>query len=232
MIRRGVERELPEGYDVGTHFRPRYNPWDQRVCLVPDGDLFAAIRRGTASIATDRIDTFTERGLRLASGAEVEADVIVTATGLNMLALGGTQLVVDGREVALPETVGYKGMMLSDVPNMAIALGYTNASWTLKCDLTCEYVCRLLNHMAEHGYRQVTPRVPATLETQPFMDLTSGYVQRSVDQFPKQGLTAPWRLYQNYLRDILLLHRGPLEDGALEFSAGAPAGVPAEPLAA
>jgi cation diffusion facilitator CzcD-associated flavoprotein CzcO len=233
LIRKGVEKQLPPGYDVGTHFTPRYDPWDQRVCLVPDGDLFKSIRRGAASIVTDRIDTFTENGLRLASGAELEADVVVTATGLNMLALGGMQLVVDGREIVLPETLGYKGMMLSDVPNLAIALGYTNASWTLKCDLTCEYVCRLLNHMDQHGHRQVTPRNrDASMATEPFIDLKAGYVQRSIDQFPRQGLKAPWRLHQNYARDTATLRFGALDDGALEFSAAAPAVEPVEPLAA
>jgi monooxygenase len=233
LIRKGVEKQLPPGYDVGTHFTPRYDPWDQRVCLVPDGDLFKSIRRGAASIVTDRIDTFTENGLRLASGAELEADVVVTATGLNMLALGGMQLAVDGREIVLPETLGYKGMMLSDVPNFAIALGYTNASWTLKCDLTCEYVCRLLNHMDQHGHRQVTPRNrDASMATEPFIDLKAGYVQRSIDQFPRQGLKAPWRLHQNYARDTATLRFGALDDGALEFSAAAPAVEPVEPLAA
>jgi cation diffusion facilitator CzcD-associated flavoprotein CzcO len=233
LIRKGVEKELPPGYDIDTHFTPRYDPWDQRVCLVPDGDLFAAIRAGRASIVTDRIETFTETGLKLASGAELEADVVVTATGLNLLALGGMDLAVDGEEVRLPDTVGYKGMMLSGVPNMAIAIGYTNASWTLKCDLTCEYVCRLLNHMDARGYRQVTPRVrDAALPTQPFIDLKSGYVQRSIEQFPKQGLKAPWRLYQNYARDIVMLRRGALEGDGLEFTAGAPAVEPAERLAA
>jgi monooxygenase len=233
LIRKGVEKELPPGYDIDTHFTPRYDPWDQRVCLVPDGDLFAAIRAGRASIVTDRIETFTETGLKLASGAELEADVVVTATGLNLLALGGMDLAVDGEEVRLPDTVGYKGMMLSGVPNMAIAIGYTNASWTLKCDLTCEYVCRLLNHMDARGYRQVTPRVrDAALPTQPFIDLKSGYVQRSIEQFPKQGLKAPWRLYQNYARDIVLLRRGALEGDGLEFTSGAPAVEPAERLAA
>ena len=155
LIRKGVERRLPRGYDVDTHFKPRYNPWDQRVCLVPDGDLFEAIRKGQASIVTDRIETFTEKGLKLASGAELEADVIVTATGLNLLLLGGMEIAVDGREIDLSETVGYKGMMFSGVPNLAYALGYTNASWTLKGDLVAEYVCRLLNHMDEHGYTPV-----------------------------------------------------------------------------
>jgi monooxygenase len=220
IIRKGVARQLPPGYDVDTHFRPAYDPWDQRLCLVPDGDLFKAIRQGRASVVTDRIETFTERGLRLASGAELEADVVVTATGLNLLALGGMRLAVDGREVRLPETMSYKGMMLSGVPNLAIALGYTNASWTLKCDLTCAYVCRLLAHMDAHGLRQCTPRNhdPSVTE-QPFIDFTSGYVLRSIDEFPKQGSKAPWRLYQNYPRDILALKLGALEDGAMEFSA-------------
>jgi cation diffusion facilitator CzcD-associated flavoprotein CzcO len=233
LIRKGVQKELPPGYDLDTHFTPRYDPWDQRVCLVPDGDLFAALRSGRASIATDRIETFTESGLRLASGAELEADIVVTATGLNLLALGGMDLAVDGREVVLSETLAYKGMMLSDVPNLAIALGYTNASWTLKCDLTCEYVCRLLNHMDRHGHRQCTPRnrEPGR-PTQPFIDLKSGYVQRSLDQFPRQGLKPPWRLFQNYARDIAMLRYGSLEDDAIEFS-GAPATIAAaERLAA
>jgi monooxygenase len=233
LIRKGVEKELPPGYDIDTHFKPRYNPWDQRVCLVPDGDLFEAIREGRASVVTDQIDTFTETGLKLASGDELEADLVVTATGLNLLALGGMQIAVDGRDVELPETVGYKGMMLAGVPNLAIAIGYTNASWTLKCDLTCEYVCRLLNHMDAHGYRQCTARNrDPELPTQPFIDLTAGYVQRSINLFPKQGIKAPWRLYQNYARDILMLKFGALTDDAMEFSNVASAVAAPEPLAA
>ncbi|HYV16120.1 MAG TPA: NAD(P)/FAD-dependent oxidoreductase, partial [Conexibacter sp.] len=201
LIRRGVERRLPEGYDVATHFTPRYDPWDQRMCLVPAGDLFEAIARGDASVVTDGIETFTERGLRLASGAELEADVIVTATGLNMLVLGGMTLSVDGRDVDLADTVGYKGIMFSGVPNLALTLGYTNASWTLKGDLAAEYVCRLLNHMDARGYRVCTPRRPdPSLPTSPMVDLTSGYVQRSLDALPKQGAKRPWRLHQNYAR--------------------------------
>jgi monooxygenase len=221
LIRKRVEQQLPPGYDLDTHFTPSYEPWDQRLCLVPDGDLFAAIRAGRASVVTDRIDSFTGDGLRLASGAELEADLVVTATGLNLLAVGGMRIAVDGTEIQLSETLGYKGMMLSGVPNFAIALGYTNASWTLKCDLTCEYVCRVLNHMDERGYRQCMPRErdPA-LPTQPFIDLNSGYVRRAIDQFPKQGLEAPWRLHQNYARDVALLRYGALEDEALEFSSG------------
>jgi cation diffusion facilitator CzcD-associated flavoprotein CzcO len=232
LLRKGVMRELPAGYDVDKHFRPKYNPWDQRVCLVPDGDLFAAIKNGSASIATDTIDTFTESGIRLSSGEELEADIVVSATGLNLLALGGTELSVDGEPVEIPNTVGYKGMMLSGVPNMAISIGYTNASWTLKCDLTCEYACRLINHMDEHGYRQATPELAPGTPTEPFIDLKSGYVQRSLDKFPKQGARSPWRLYQNYARDIVTLRYGAIEDEALVFSNPASVAEPAEPVAA
>jgi monooxygenase len=220
FIRKGLEKELPAGYDIDTHFSPSYNPWDQRLCLVPDGDLFKAIRRGTASIVTDTIDTFTENGVRLVSGEEIDADIIITATGLNMLAIGGMELIVDDEKIELPKTVGYKGMMFSGVPNLAVALGYTNASWTLKCDLVCEYVCRLLTFMDEQGYREVVPRwTEPELPDNPFVDLRSGYVLRSVDQFPKQGHRAPWRLYQNYIRDVVMLRRGEIEDEALEFTA-------------
>jgi cation diffusion facilitator CzcD-associated flavoprotein CzcO len=219
LIRRGNVRELPPGFDIDTHLRPTYDPWDQRVCLVPDGDLFRVLREGSASIVTDRIDTFTETGIRLASGAELPADVVVTATGLNVLALGGMELVVDDRPVVLSETVGYKGTMLSDVPNFAVTFGYTNASWTLKADLVAEYVCRLLEHMERGGYRQVTARyrepTPATV---PFIDLTSGYVQRAIHHFPRQGDRTPWRLHQNYVRDIAMLRRAPIQDDAIEFS--------------
>jgi monooxygenase len=219
LLRKGLEKQLPAGYDIDTHFKPTYNPWDQRLCLVPDGDLFKAIGNGSASVATDQIATFTEQGLKLTSGAELEADLIVTATGLDLVALGGMQLAVDGRELELPETMSYKGMMLSGVPNFALAIGYTNASWTLKCDLTCEYVCRLLSYMDTHGYAQCTPqnRDPSVQEL-PFIDFSSGYVQRSIAAFPKQGSKAPWRLYQNYALDILSLKFGKVEDGSLEFA--------------
>jgi monooxygenase len=219
VIRKGLERQLPPGYDIDTHFKPRYNPWDQRVCLVPDGDLFESIRTGRASVLTDQIDTLTEKGVKLVSGAEIEADLIVTATGLNLLALGGMQIVVDGRSVEISETLTYKGMMLSGVPNLAIALGYTNASWTLKCDLTCEYVCRLLHHMDGRGYRQCTPSSPdPSIAAEPFIDFSSGYVLRAIEQFPKQGGKPPWRLHQNYALDILALRFAAIEDGTLEFS--------------
>jgi monooxygenase len=222
VIRRGVQRHLPEGYDVDTHFNPRYNPWDQRLCLVPDSDLFETLSRGDASVVTDGVETFTETGLKLTSGAELDADVVVTATGLNLLLLGGLDLVVDGEQVEFSEKIAYKGMMLSDVPNMAIALGYTNASWTLKCDLVAQYVCRLLNHMDAQGYAIATPQPPdPSLPVEPFIDFNSGYVLRSIADLPKQGAIAPWRLHQNYFRDIRLLKRGPVDD-AMEFARATP----------
>jgi cation diffusion facilitator CzcD-associated flavoprotein CzcO len=218
LLRKGVTAQLPEGYDVATDFTPRYNPWDQRLCLVPDGDLFEAIRSGRASILTDRIDTFTEDGIRLASGKDLRADVVVTATGLNLLALGGMALTVDGAPVDLGRTVAYKGMMLSGVPNFAMTVGYTNASWTLKADLVSGYVCRLLGHLDRHGYHVCTPTAPASADLDPIIDLQSGYVLRSVDALPKQGPAAPWRLHQNYPRDVLLLRHGPLEDEGVRFA--------------
>jgi monooxygenase len=219
LVRKGLERQLPAGYDIDTHFNPTYDPWDQRLCLVPNGDLFEALSDGRASVVTDRIETLTEKGVMLASGTELEADLLVTATGLNLLALGGIELAVDDSEVILPETMSYKGMMLSGVPNFAFAVGYTNASWTLKCDLTCEYVCRLLNHMDVHGYRRCAAlnRDPSVVE-RPFIDFSSGYVLRSIDKFPKQGSKAPWRLHQNYALDIFNLKFGSIEDYAMEFS--------------
>jgi monooxygenase len=222
LLRKGVQRRLPPGYDVDTHFRPSYDPWDQRMCLVPDGDLFEAINAGRASVVTDRIETFTETGVKLVSGHELEADVIVTATGLNMLVLGGIELAVDGQEIDVSQTLSYKGCMLGGVPNFALAIGYTNASWTLKSDLICRYVTRLVNHMDAHGYRQATPRPPASaLPAAPLMNLTSGYVLRSIALFPKQGPEDPWRIHQNYLRDIRAFRRVDLHQD-MEFSAPAP----------
>jgi monooxygenase len=212
MLRKAAVKQLPDGYAVDTHFAPSYNPWDQRMCLIPDGDLFTAIRDGRASVVTDHIDTFTESGIRLKSGAELDADVVISATGLNLLAIGGMQLEVDGRTVDLSETVSYKGMMLSGVPNFAWTIGYTNASWTLKADLVAEYVSRLLKHMDQHDYAAVTPDAEGATATNPFLDLASGYVARSVTELPKQGDRAPWRLHQNYVRDVRLLRRGPIDD--------------------
>ncbi|MET0591913.1 MAG: NAD(P)/FAD-dependent oxidoreductase [Polyangiaceae bacterium] len=214
-----IRRQLGPSYDVETHFSPRYNPWDQRVCLVPDADLFQAIKSGRAEMVTDHIDTVTERGIKLRSGKELEADLIVTATGLELLALGGVLLSVDGARVELSKTMSYKGMMYTDVPNLASCIGYTNASWTLKCDLTCAYVCRLLNHLEKSGYRRCTPRASdPTVSAEPWIDFTSGYVQRSLHKFPKQGSRAPWKLHQNYALDTLSLAYAPVEDGAMEFA--------------
>ena len=232
LLRRGVQRALPPGYDVDTHFNPSYDPWDQRLCLVPDADLFKAISSGRAEVLTDRIDTFTEAGIKLESGAELDADLIVTATGLNLLFLGGMSVSVDGEEVDPSKAMTYKGMMLSDVPNFAFTLGYTNASWTLKADLTSEYVCRLLTHMDEHGYAECVPRVsdPSIVE-EPLMPLTAGYVLRSVDRLPKQGSKPPWRLRMNYALDVPALRLGPIDDGTMQFSSPAPQARPAQPLA-
>ncbi|MGY1605017.1 flavin-containing monooxygenase [Geodermatophilus sp. SYSU D00815] len=218
LVRRGLLRQLPAGFDVDTHFDPPYDPWDQRLCLVPDGDLFRALRSGRAEIVTDRIRTFTEDGVELESGRTIPADVVVTATGLNLLPIGGMRLCVDGTPVDLAQTVSYKGMMISGVPNFDLVIGYTNASWTLKADLVNRYVCRLLRHMDAHGYAVATPVPPPEGGTAPFLDLSSGYVRRSLDQLPKQGSRAPWRLHQNYLRDVRLMRRGPLEDEGIRFS--------------
>jgi cation diffusion facilitator CzcD-associated flavoprotein CzcO len=212
---------------VARHFTPRYNPWEQRLCLVPDADLFIALRKKKASVVTDTIETFTERGIKLKSGAELEADLVVTATGLNLEVLGGMEISVDGWRVDPAKTFSYKGLMYSGVPNFANSFGYTNASWTLKCDLTCEYVCRLLNHMRKHGYAQCTPRLddPSMGEV-PWVDFSSGYFQRSLDKFPKQGSKAPWKMPQNYARDLMTLRFGRIDDGVLAFS-----GPPAAPAA-
>lgn len=218
LIFNGVRKALGPGYDIGTHFTPRYNPWDQRLCLVPNGDLFEAINAGKAEVVTDQIDTFTPQGIALRSGKQLAADLIVTATGLNLQLLGGVQVSVDGRGVDLAKTLNYKGMMFSNVPNLASSFGYTNASWTLKCDLTCEYVCRLLNHMQKHGYRQCMPRnVDPAVTEEPWIDFSSGYVQRSLHTLPKQGSRIPWKLYQNYAFDIMMLRYGRVDDGVMEF---------------
>jgi len=231
-IRKGVTQALPEGYDVETNFTPRYDPWDQRLCLVPDGDLFTAINGGRADVVTDTIETFTPTGIRLTSGAELAADIVVTATGLTMQLLGGVTLDVDGTAVVPGETVAYKGIMWCGVPNMATTFGYTNASWTLKADLTAEYVCRLLDLMNVRGMRQCTPLGPDSgLPTEPFIDFSSGYVTRSVAEFPKQGATTPWRLHQNYLRDTWLLRFARVDD-ALQLSNPVPVATPAPILAA
>ena len=219
MVARGVRHQLGEEYDA-KHFTPHYNPWDQRLCFAPDADLFHAIREGRVSVVTDHIETFTEDGLLLQSGERLDADIIVTATGLVLKIFSGMQLVVDGTPVDLPKTLVYKGMMFSDVPNLAFAIGYTNASWTLKCDLAAEYVCRLLNHMDQHGYSICTPRVnDPDIGEQPVIDFNSGYVLRALPTLPRQGLKTPWRLHQNYVKDLSMMRYGRVEDGAMEFNA-------------
>jgi monooxygenase len=219
ILRKALERQLPRGYDIDTHFTPKYNPWDQRFCVVPNGDLFKAITAGTASVVTDQIVTFTEKGLLLESGTELDADIVVTATGLELLFIGGIGLSVDGEEVDLPSKLTYKGMMLEGVPNLALAVGYTNASWTLKCDLTCQYVTRLANHMHETGLRQCVPvNSDPSVETKPLLGLTSGYVQRSSHKFPKQGSKFPWQVHQSFLRDYRALRISGIEDEAMVFS--------------
>ena len=213
-----AKAELGPGIDMGKHFTPRYNPWDQRLCLVPDGDLFKAIRENRASVVTKQIDSFSKNGVRLTDGSELEADMIVTATGLVLQVLGGVEVSVDGRAIDFARELTYKGMMYADVPNLASAFGYTNASWTLKCDLTCEYVCRLINYMDRHNYRQCVPHnSDPTIEPMPSLDFSSGYVQRSIAKLPKQGSKRPWRLYQNYALDIVSLRLGKVDDGVMQY---------------
>ncbi len=219
MILRMVREQLGPDYDIETHFAPRYNPWDQRLCLAPDADLFAAMTSGRASVVTDQIETFTATGVRLCSGEELAADIIVTATGLTMKLMSGVRLVVDGAPVDLSQTMAYKGMMYSDIPNLASALGYTNASWTLKCELTSRYVCRLLTYMDRGGYAQCMPRRhDPSITAEPLITFTSGYVQRAIETLPRQGSRKPWRLYQNYALDLLSLRFGAVNDGTMEFT--------------
>ncbi len=215
-LRGGVARQLPEGYDVGTHFTPAYQPWDQRLCFAPDGDLFRAITDGSVSVVTDRITSFTETGLLLESGQVLEADLVVTATGITLLMLGGMTISVDGRGVDLSEAVTYKSLMIGGVPNLAFTFGYTNSSWTLKSDLAARYLCRLLHHMDEHGFSVCIPTPPdPSMPTAPYLDLSSGYIRRSPDEFPKQGTTAPWRVRHNYPFDLVTFRYGRVDDGVL-----------------
>jgi monooxygenase len=214
-----VAHQLPDGYDVEKHFSPRYNPWDQRLCLVPNGDLFKTIRAGKADVVTDTIERFTRTGIKLASGEELQADIIVTATGLNLQLFGGAAISRNGVPVELNDTMAYKGMMLTHTPNMAFTIGYTNASWTLKADLVSEFVCRVLKYMDANGFDTVEPQHPGnSVDERPLMDFTPGYVLRALDYLPKAGHVAPWRLKQNYLLDLRLIRRGKVDDEALQFS--------------
>lgn len=217
-IARLTRRALGEDYDVGKHFNPRYDPWDQRLCIAPGGDLFKAIRKGRAQVVTDEIDRFTATGVRLRSGDELEADIIVTATGLNVLALGGLRFDIDGHPLDLSKSLNYKGCMFSDVPNLAAVVGYTNASWTLKCELVCRFVCRLLNYMDRKHFEVCVPRnEDASITEEPWLNLTSGYVRRAADRLPKQGSKMPWRLRQNYVLDALALRTAGINDGIMRF---------------
>jgi monooxygenase len=213
-----VKAQLGPGYDVDRHFTPTYNPWDQRLCLVPDADLFEALKGGSASVVTDRIARFDAGGVQLQSGERLDADVIVTATGLDMQLMSGLVVTVDGAPVDLPSTFSYKGMMYSGVPNLSSSFGYTNASWTLKADLTSEYLCRLINHMRRRGLTECRPVAESPIEPTPWLDFTSGYVQRALTKLPRQGTTAPWRVYQNYALDLLAFRFGRLDDGVMRFS--------------
>jgi len=221
-IIKNVQKGLGADFDVGTHFTPRYNPWDQRMCLVPDGDLFDSIRQGKASVVTDQIETFTEQGIKLRSGAEVAADIIITATGLNLVAFGGIDLSVDGQPVDAAKRMNYRGTLFSGIPNFASVFGYTNASWTLKAELTCRYICRLLNHMDRTGLRICEPENnDPSLSEEPWLNLSSGYIQRVADKLPKQGSKVPWKMHQNYVLDIMSLRFGSLDDGVLKFRGAA-----------
>ena len=214
-----VREELGPNYDIETHFTPKYNPWEQRMCLVPNGDFFNAINAGKASVITDHIDRFTKKGIKLKSGDEVEADLIVTATGLNLEVCNGIKLEVDNNEVDISKTMTYKGMMFSDVPNLVATFGYTNASWTLRADLTSEYVCRLLNFMDKKGYANCCPRTAEHVEPDgDWLDFTSGYVKRSMHKFPKQGSRDPWRNTQNFPKDVLAIRWGNIDNKELKFT--------------
>jgi cation diffusion facilitator CzcD-associated flavoprotein CzcO len=231
-LRRVTAGRLPADFPVDTHFKPQYNPWDQRLCVVPDGDLFRVIREGKASVVTDRIATFTEKGLRTESGQEIEADIVVSATGLKLLALGGIQLTVDGTEVKLPETMAYKGMMLDGVPNLAFTIGYTNASWTLKADLVAEYIVRLLKRMDAGGCDTcVAVKDDPGLAERPLLDFSAGYVLRSMAEFPKSGTRAPWKVLMSYPYDVLKLRFGSVDDQVMRFSSSLRAGATDEAVA-
>ena len=219
-LREQVSRQLPADVPVDPHFTPRYRPWDQRLCLVPDGDLFAAMRAGRASVVTGEIDTFFDKGVRLTGGAELAADLIVTATGLSMVALGEIAIDVDGRPVQTGKLNVYKGMMFSGVPNLAWCVGYINASWTLRADLTARYVCRLLNYMSRHHIEITMPTLPPGLPAvdEPLMALTSGYVRRAAAVLPRQGARRPWRTRNNYLIDLPAMRFGRIDDGNVQFA--------------
>lgn len=218
MTLQGIREALGADYDIERHFNPAYDPWDQRVCVAPDADLFRAIRAGEVSMITDHIERFVEEGLQLRSGEILPADIIVAATGMRMRIMDGVEIIVDGDAVDLGDSLSYKGVMYSNIPNLASSFGYTNASWTLKCELICEYVCRLLNYMERRGFKRCVPRLEADTQiTEPMIDFTSGYVRRALPNLPKQGTRRPWKVYQNYMKDLLMMRYGRLNDGVMEF---------------
>ncbi len=217
FLRNMAKQELGDSVDVDVHFNPSYDPWDQRVCLVPDSDLFNVLKDGSASIVTDHIDHFTKTGVKLKSGGALDADIVVPATGLNLQFLGGIKASVDGKPMDVKNMLNYRGMMFGGVPNLAAVFGYTNASWTLKADLTCGYVARLLIYMDKHGYVSATPTLPETINTEPLVNLQSGYFLRSLDTLPKQGTETPWRNPENYLKDFKTIRWGKFNDGVMAF---------------
>ncbi|WNB16918.1 flavin-containing monooxygenase [Marivirga arenosa] len=217
MLIKAAAKQLPEGYPVDKHFNPTYNPWDQRLCVVPDGDLFSVIKEGKASVATDQISHFTKTGISLKSGDQIDADIIVLATGLKVLLLGGAALSVNGELAKINQSMIYKGMMVSNIPNLIYAFGYTNASWTLKVDLTANYLCKLLKYMDKHSYEVVIPHEENAASNESFLNLNSGYIERAKEILPKQGKRRPWRVYQSYLVDMLATRFGKVKDKALQF---------------
>jgi len=219
LILAGAKRQLGDAVDI-KHFSPRYNPWDERLCVVPDGDLFNALKSGEASVVTDEIETFTENGIKLKSGKELEADIIVTATGLNVELMGGVEVEVDGAKVPVPERLTYKAVLVEGVPNAAIIFGYTNASWTLKVDIACEYICRLLKHMDKNHLRMVVAQAPADYKTEDTVmgSLSSGYIRRAAHKLPRQGKSGVWKVTNDYLSDSAMFKLTPIADDALEFS--------------
>ncbi len=219
LLKRWAKLHLPDDFDYDTHLTPPYDPWDQRLCVVPGADLFKAIHSHKVDVVTGHIERFTGDSIVLTSGEELQADIVVTATGLDVVAMGGAELVVDGKEVDLGETFTYKALMLSDVPNFAFVIGYSNASWTLKADLVCEYVVRLLEYMDQHALKVVVPRKHEGLEPAPVFDLTSGYLQRAAGKLPVAGDKDPWRLKHNWYFDKKFLRHSLLDDGVVEFSA-------------
>lgn len=218
IFRALAKLQLPRGYDVDVHFNPTYDPWDQRLCIVPDGDLFKAVKSGGASIVTDRIERFDATGIQLVSGKHLDADIIVTATGLNLIAFGGIPLSVDGEDVVVSQSVVYNGMMLGNVPNFAFVFGYVNASWTLKVDIVCDYLCRLLDHLEATGHDVAVPVPDPDMPTAPFIDFEAGYVQRAIHEFPRVGDRSPWELSQDYVRDAVVFRERPVDDGIMRFS--------------